>query len=507
MVHTAALSFAAAALLAALPVNAGLYSKSSPVIQIDGKNYDRLIAQSNYTSIVEFYAPWCGHCKNLQPAYEKAAKSLAGLAKVAAVDCDEESNKPFCGGFGVQGFPTLKIVKPGKTPGKPIVEDYQGARTAKGIVDAVIDKIPNLVKKVEDKTLESWLAETKEMPKAILFTDKGKTSALMKALAIDFKGSISVAQIRNTDKEKASLELFGVTECPTLVLLPGGKEAAEGIVYEGELKKDPMVAFLSQAATPNPDPAPAKIKLPKSKSAKKGSKSEASFKSASASQASKQGTDAAASATEEVLVEEATESPSPEVDTQKPIVIQDPAPPIGLLVSEEELRTECLGPRTGTCILALLPETPDEVASSAVGALSELAHKYKQHKRNVFPAYVVPASNTGYKAIKQALTLKDTEFIAVNGRRGWWRQIPSSEETLSAKDVTEEALESWIDAIRLGEGTKQRLPDGLIPDEVEAPEPTPEEEAKPVETITVEEVKVEETVAEEKAQPTQHEEL
>jgi protein disulfide-isomerase A6 len=51
MIHTTALTVAAAALLAALPVDAGLYSKNSPVLQIDGKNYDRLIAQSNHTSV------------------------------------------------------------------------------------------------------------------------------------------------------------------------------------------------------------------------------------------------------------------------------------------------------------------------------------------------------------------------------------------------------------------------------------------------------------------------
>ncbi|TVY24018.1 putative protein disulfide-isomerase [Lachnellula hyalina] len=515
MVHTTSISLAAVALLAALPVNAGLYTKNSPVIQIDGKNYDRLIAKSNYTSIVEFYAPWCGHCKNLQPAYEKAAKSLAGLAKVAAVDCDEESNKQFCGGFGVQGFPTLKIVKPGNKPGKPIVEDYQGPRTAKGIVDAVIDKIPNNVKKVDDKGLEAWLDGAKETPKAILFTDKGKTSALMKAIAIEFKGSVSVAQIR--DKEKASVELFGITKFPTLLLLPGGKEAAEGIVYDGELKKDDIVKFLSQAATPNPDPSPAKVKLPKSKSSKKASKEEA-FKSASASQASEEGTAAAASATEEVLEEEATESPDPKVDTQKPIIIQDPAPPISLLITEEELRKECLGPRTGTCILTLLSDTPDELASSAVGALSELAHKYKQHKRKLFPFYVVAPTNSAYGAIKDYLNLKaDTELVAVNGRRGWWKQLPKAEGTLSEKDVTEEALENWIEAIRLGEGAKQKLPDGLIPEEVEEAEPTPEtpepagetvtiEEPAEQKTITVEEVK-EETVSEEKPKATVHEEL
>lgn len=301
---------------------------------------------STQPQIVEFYAPWCGHCKNLQPAYEKAAKSLSGLAKVAAVDCDEESNKPFCGKFGVQGFPTLKIVKPGKTPGKPIVEDYNGARTAKGIVDAVVEKMPNLVKKVEDKTLEKFLAESNETAKAILFTDKGKTSALMKSIAIEFKGGIEVAQIR--EKEKASMSLFGITKVPTLLLLPGGKEA-QGIVYEGELKKEPMVAFLSQAAAPNPDPAPAKAKVSKSKSkdktkdSKKASKSKAEFEKSSASQASAEGTAAAASATEEVLEEEATESPQPEVETEKPIVLPDPAPTISTLEDEAQLAIECLG--------------------------------------------------------------------------------------------------------------------------------------------------------------------
>lgn len=51
MVHTHTLAVVAAALLAAIPVNAGLYPKSSKVLQVDGKSYDRLIAQSNYTSV------------------------------------------------------------------------------------------------------------------------------------------------------------------------------------------------------------------------------------------------------------------------------------------------------------------------------------------------------------------------------------------------------------------------------------------------------------------------
>ncbi|KAH8592162.1 hypothetical protein B0O99DRAFT_518344 [Bisporella sp. PMI_857] len=511
MVYTpSALAIAATALLAAVPAQAGLYPKSSKVLQITGKNYDRLIAQSNHTSIVEFYAPWCGHCKNLQPAYEKAAGSLEGLAKVAAVDCDEESNKAFCGGFGVQGFPTLKIVRPGKKPGKPVVEDYNGPRTAKGIVDAVVEKIPNHVQRVDDKTLESWLAESKDLPKAILFTDKGKTSALIKSVAIEFKDSITVAQIR--DKEKASVELFGITKFPTLILLPGGKEAAEGIKYEGELKKAGIVEFLTKTTNieANPDPAPPKVKVKdeKSKKPKPSKKTDASkekekFESASASQASSEGAAGGPSATDETIVEGATESPEPVVEAEKPIIIPDPAPPIGILISSAELEKECLGPKTGTCILALLPPTPDAVVSTAVGSLSEISHRHKLHKRQIFPFYALPESNEGYATIKNALGLADFDVIAINAKRGWWRKLPTKGDKIAESDVGEEALENWVDAIRLGEASKSRLPAGLVPEEPE--EPASVEAEVPVVEETPEAVKEGEQVVDKTAEP--HDEL
>ncbi|CZT52437.1 related to protein disulfide isomerase-related protein A [Rhynchosporium secalis] len=510
MVHTPAIAIAATALLAALPVNAGLYPKTSKVLQVDSKSFDRLIAQSNYTSIVEFYAPWCGHCKNLQPAYEKAAISLQGLAKVAAIDCDVETNKAFCGSMGVQGFPTLKIVKPGKTPGIPVVDPYDGPRTAKGIVDAVIDKIPNLVKRVDDKTLEAWLAESNDTAKAILFSDKGKTSALLKAIAIDFKGSINVAQIRNTDKEKASLELFGVDKFPTLLLLPGGKEA-EGIVYGGELKKEPMVKFLTEASKvePNQDPAPAKVKVKSSKKdkpKKDDKKAKEKSEAPSESQASAEGETDGPAATEETLVNDASESPSPEVEAEKPIVL--PPRPIPMLTTDAELEAECLGPRTGTCILAIVPSKPDDIAAAAVDSLSNIAHRHKKLARKLLPLYALSETTPGYHKIKKSLGLgEDTQVIAINGRRGWWKKLPSG-DSVTLEDVIEEKVENWVGAIQLGEGAKTKLPAGLIPEEVEEPaavvEETPlddgdvktetsEGEAKP---DIVEEVKVEEeTVA------------
>ncbi|KAL4887717.1 hypothetical protein BJY04DRAFT_176477 [Aspergillus karnatakaensis] len=446
MMLQSATLFLVASLLAALPVNAdGLYTKKSPVLQVNQKGYNQLIANSNYTSIVEFYAPWCGHCQNLKPAYEKAAKNLEGLAKVAAVNCDEEANKPFCGQMGIQGFPTLKLVTPSKKPGKPRVEDYQGARTTKGIVDAVVDKIPNHVKRITDKTLEGWLSEDQEAPKALLFTEKGTTSALIRALAIDFLGSLKVAQIRN--KESNAVDKFGVTEFPTLVLLPGN--GAEPILYDGELKKGPMVEFLSQAASPNPDPAPASEK----------GKSKPS-KSAETEKSKSEKTSEPEAATEES-------------DPTAPVQVHTPAPAIETLTTPASLESACLAPKSGTCVLALLPESGEldsELTGStkdALESLAEVGHKHAERKSKLFPLYSIPASNAASKALRVGLGLAEdaqtVEIVALNARRSWWRQYDPSEEA----DYGTVRVEAWIDAIRLGEGSRNKLPEGIIVSQAE----------------------------------------
>lgn len=415
--------------------------------------------------LFRFYAPWCGHCQNLKPAYEKAAKSLKGIAKVAAVNCDEEENKAFCGSMGVQGFPTLKLVRPGKKPGKPAVEDYQGARTAKAIVESVKDKIPSHVKKVTDKDLDDWLAENNSTAKAILFSEKGVTSALLKALAIDFLGSISIAQIRS--KEATAVSLFGVTSFPTLVLLPGGTK--EPIAYSGEMKKDGLTTFLSQIAAPNPDPAPQSKSKPKPKSstkdAKKSAKVSSDFSKASASHRVDESDSIKASQTAETLEDSSnpTESPDPKIvtdDKQKPIVVPDVPAQIATLDTPELLQESCLTSKSGVCVLLLAPsafvQTTDSPVAQAINALSEIHHKHEKRGAKLFPFYNVPASASSQLRAALSLTDDSLNIVAINAKKAWVKRYSDN------SDVTRTSLEAWIDSIRMGEGKKEKLPSDVI---------------------------------------------
>ena len=73
-------------------------------------NFSSFVNSHPYV-LVEFYAPWCGHCKELAPAWAEAAgrlKSKVALAKVDATEEEDLSEK-----FDVSGYPTIKLFRNG----------------------------------------------------------------------------------------------------------------------------------------------------------------------------------------------------------------------------------------------------------------------------------------------------------------------------------------------------------------------------------------------------------
>lgn len=109
------------------------YLLDGSVINLTDDNFNSEMAKKkDVLWLVEFFAPWCGHCKNLEPNWKKAAKRLKGVAILAAVDATVHSQ--VTGRFNINGFPTIKVFYPGSHDN---AKEYNGPRDADGIVEWV----------------------------------------------------------------------------------------------------------------------------------------------------------------------------------------------------------------------------------------------------------------------------------------------------------------------------------------------------------------------------------
>ncbi|RDX39395.1 disulfide isomerase [Lentinus brumalis] len=110
---------------------------ASNVIDLTPDNFDEIVGKGK-PALVEFFAPWCGHCKNLAPVYEQLADAYAHAKDkviVAKVDADG-AGRPLGQKYGVTGFPTLKWFGP--EGGEP--EKYDGGRDLEALANFITTK-------------------------------------------------------------------------------------------------------------------------------------------------------------------------------------------------------------------------------------------------------------------------------------------------------------------------------------------------------------------------------
>jgi len=117
--------------------NARIKKAPAAVVELNSANFDSIVLDSNKDVLVEFYAPWCGHCKKLAPDYEKVARAFASEPNVVIANIDADANKGFGEKYGVSGFPTIKWFGKGQ---KTEPEAYEAARDVQSFIDFVNQK-------------------------------------------------------------------------------------------------------------------------------------------------------------------------------------------------------------------------------------------------------------------------------------------------------------------------------------------------------------------------------
>lgn len=122
-------------LLAAVLLLSVILAQDSNVLTLTDGSIDEAIKENSFI-LIEFYAPWCGHCKRLAPEYEKAADALkAAESKAVIAKVDSTVEKTAASAWSIRGYPTLLYFENGQ-----MVEKYSGGRTAEEIVKYMTDK-------------------------------------------------------------------------------------------------------------------------------------------------------------------------------------------------------------------------------------------------------------------------------------------------------------------------------------------------------------------------------
>jgi thioredoxin 2 len=81
-------------------------------VELTSEALTRHLEHNDIPVVVDFWAPWCGPCRMMAPAYEEAAKLLEPTARFAKVNTDQEQE--LAGGLGIQSIPTLILFKAGR---------------------------------------------------------------------------------------------------------------------------------------------------------------------------------------------------------------------------------------------------------------------------------------------------------------------------------------------------------------------------------------------------------
>lgn len=209
------------------------------VIELDESNFDSAISSFDYI-LVDFYAPWCGHCKRLAPQLDEAAPILAKLKEpivIAKVDADKYSR--LASKQEIDAFPTLKIFMHG------IPTEYYGPRKA----ELLVRYLKKFV--APDVSILNSDAEVSDFVENAgtffpLFIGFGLDESVMSNLALKYKKKAWFAVAKDFSED--TMVLYDFDKVPALVALQPSYN--EHNIFYGPFDEEFLEEFIKQNFLP-----------------------------------------------------------------------------------------------------------------------------------------------------------------------------------------------------------------------------------------------------------------
>ncbi|KAF8913943.1 disulfide isomerase, partial [Gymnopilus junonius] len=215
-----------------------LANEASDVINLTASNFESTVSTEPLV-LVEFFAPWCGHCKALAPHYEEAATALKEKnIKLAKVDCVDQAD--LCQAKGIQGYPTMKVYRKGEAT------EYSGPRKADGIISYMLKQSLPAVSEVTADNHE-------EIQKADKLVAIAYLSSPTDALAAEFSAAAESHRddyLFGSTTDQDAIAAAGVTP-PTIVIYRSFDEPKSEYPYPiSSITKKDLEDWIKELAIP-----------------------------------------------------------------------------------------------------------------------------------------------------------------------------------------------------------------------------------------------------------------
>jgi len=211
---------------------------------------------------IKFYAPWCGHCQKLAPAWAELAKAFEDNAKVKIAKLDCTQAQSVCQANEVRGYPTLQYIRNGK-----LVEAYKGGRDLASLKEFISEMsgsegkeaapVEEVKSSVAHLDKDNFDAEIKEGVTFIKFFAPWcghckRLAPTWEELAGKFAetAGVKIAKVDCTEGNNKNREICtaqGVNGFPTLNIYKDGEKVDE---YNGKRAIDDLEAFVNKHLEP-----------------------------------------------------------------------------------------------------------------------------------------------------------------------------------------------------------------------------------------------------------------